>query len=875
MLAGGLTSGAVQAAAPDARPVGLPPRMNVVFLDDRALDLPPGVPMRQNHWREWDRRLPGFPHLLTTYVARFQRALGTAPKADDTLFALELAAGLSPKEREQRIFKELDRIFQTTRRPSAVLARSTAGRDQLRLVYQDAADYSPEDAARFLRLLAAISPPVACRRLAQSFGPFQPPPTLIFDPRPSLVVAPEEQARQRWGLLENDVYLLPHYLLHTLALLNEATDPESGTFYSSTLPDTEAGSIEVAFVQYREQAKAMSAEAFSRGGITNGRSVYVEKSNNGKYQVEGLGGRGNRRTFNSTADINRELMKHGEFTVLGVAANVSRREVDQMKGNKTLTAVDGFGDQGPRAVLYGQKASSINVFQGSTLSSFLNRHPELNKAPIFVPVGRERGGIQTMSKNLVDSKRVMTYQPGVKWVETGRSLHAEKSGSIKGEIASKLGIPESSVSGRSSSEIRARMGVTIQFSRASTFSPDFNNARNRGGILLGEGNLYVMDLTGRVRREGDLAEEASRAGKHTFDLDGQERIVERMRMTDQPTLATAGAQMAPLPAFDSLILLQLDLKRPYHRTLPVAVPRFLADKGDSGPRFGGPWTFEPVVLQRVPTTGQAKEMTAPDTLVVPAETATYLPYTLEDQSDRAGAAIPEVRHYTKLLNYFQPDLTSRGSRFTWTLRHGVSIDLDSTGLVQAIRAPNGASIIYARDGGQLSGQQINGNGVIRIDGPAGQPNTLTLREGSSVPLASVQYSYEGGLLTGVAGGQRQVKLAYEAPDQLASLTAAPFQLMVNRIPARKLTTIQAGPLMVSLEFLAQARALRITAGGQRQAVSWRFGPKNRVVGIQTEDKAVWWVWGVDGRIIQMAQGDLGNDGAADTKFRVHKTIGVH
>ena len=159
-----------------------PPCINVVLLDD-------GVPLRdaekaRDDWQAWERRVPTFLDNLQL-VAAFRRATGETPDANASLYGLEIAPGVSADRKDQIIAAELERIFSATKRPSVVLARSSVGNDQMRIVFQDSRDYPPAHAAKFLRFLSEISPPVTCQAIAGTFGPFTAPPTMVFDPRAS------------------------------------------------------------------------------------------------------------------------------------------------------------------------------------------------------------------------------------------------------------------------------------------------------------------------------------------------------------------------------------------------------------------------------------------------------------------------------------------------------------------------------------------------------------------------------------------------------------------------------------------------------------------------------------------------------------------
>ena len=197
--------------------------MNIVFLDDAAERLPPGALSRRNYWPEWDARIPIFQKLLRTFVADFRRAEGEQPVANASLYALEVSATASATERDRQIVELLTAIEQVTGRATFVLARSTAGSDQLRLVCVSPAVCSPHAATGFLAALAEVSPPVFHGRIGERFGPFRKPPTIVFDPRFDALtpVSAEKKASHRWGLLEGDTYLLPHYVLHAVAVVQD------------------------------------------------------------------------------------------------------------------------------------------------------------------------------------------------------------------------------------------------------------------------------------------------------------------------------------------------------------------------------------------------------------------------------------------------------------------------------------------------------------------------------------------------------------------------------------------------------------------------------------------------------------------------------
>ena len=244
--------------------------INVVFLDDASADLPTGVKVRRNHWPAWEKRLPTFLARLRL-AGDFQKAVGEKPDPSASVYGLEIAASLPPDTREELTASELGRIQAGTRRPSAVLALGSAAQGQLRLVFQDILNYPPAHAAKVIRVLGEICPAVSHARLAVNFGPFRPPPTIIFDPRP-----PEPASgtpEKVWGLLE-DTYLLPHYVLHALALLNNKAGAARASFYAHSTPEPGVGlvkNVDVALILGHrgglDRASSMFGAAYSPDGL--------------------------------------------------------------------------------------------------------------------------------------------------------------------------------------------------------------------------------------------------------------------------------------------------------------------------------------------------------------------------------------------------------------------------------------------------------------------------------------------------------------------------------------------------------------------------------------------------------------------------------
>ena len=142
-----ITAGCAESAHTDlqASDVNMVPRdrtphINIVFVDDASAGLPASDAVRRNDWPTWEKRLPTFLGLLRL-AGDFRRA-PSAGDAPPSIHALEISAALSADKREETLAAELAQLQKDTGRPSAILARSSAGKGQPRLVFQDMLGYA-------------------------------------------------------------------------------------------------------------------------------------------------------------------------------------------------------------------------------------------------------------------------------------------------------------------------------------------------------------------------------------------------------------------------------------------------------------------------------------------------------------------------------------------------------------------------------------------------------------------------------------------------------------------------------------------------------------------------------------------------------------
>jgi len=844
--------------------VDLRPRMNVVFLDDAAEALPAGVDARRNHWPEWNRRLPVFKELLSIYVAKFREAAGERARPDDSLFALEVAAGLSTGQKDSLIAGELERISTATKRPSAILARGTAGGDQLRLVFQDQRNYTPAHAARFLRLLAEVSPRISHTRMAERLGPFQPPPTIVFDPRGSSLISPadaSERAKHRWGLLEDDAYLLPQYVLHSLAVLDHQLSVPETMFADTT---REAGTNTFKLVV----GTGNDAETFAFNNAAPGRKqevVSVAQFNrivssgfapNTDYFI-------NPRSGEKINDGISSLSSHGlnyeSFTLGNKGYNQAKTEMPSWSAKPTLIeplrGYTGFVD--------GSKAREVLQIGGGKviMTETYDNAALLQK---LVTQAKSTGDLKNLDiKILVAANADL----GI----SGRLGKISIPIPIQGPAKSAL-LDGINSSGRLdyrhfvSGSVTQETGGTKDVLNSQTMQ-QLQRTHEHGGIVFHKDNIYVVDVTGYLCIEGEVARAAVDRGEKTAVIDGKEVGVGGLQMTE-PEPATARK-----PVHD-VVMLWLDAVRPRHGTLPFALPRFLTSDEAGNSRLGGPWNFEPLTLsRRVDATDQEPGSQTIEVVVFPAETANRLAYeaaapAAEKSSQTQPGAESLPLYFIKDGSTFQPPLTALGGGgFLWTLRHGVTIEFDAAGLVRAIRSPRGEGIRYLRHDAQLLEQRTADGRSLAVSYRQERPVAVTAGQEK---LATYEYADSGELVAvGTERGAASIRYENGRPAKIAS---DGWTLALSYSRERRITGVTAGSTSVTIRYVDEMNSIQVSAAGQ-PTVDWRFWPDGKVSGVVMGDRAIFWTRSIDGRIIQMACGRFDAGGEAG-KFVPTEVIGT-
>jgi hypothetical protein len=861
------------------------PNVNVVFLDDGALRVDAASRVKRNDWREWKQRVPTFLGLLHDFVAALREAGGDQISKDDSLFTLEVSASLSPEQKDKVIAGELRRIFEATGRPSSILARSTAGDDQLRLAFQDDKDYRPEHAARFLREFARVSPVIAHSGIAAHFGPFQPPPTIVFDPRPNEAVPryPSARAKQRWGLVEEESYLLPHYLLHCLTVLNLDRGYGESTFYAESKP--EPGNVTHQFIMggNREQQQNLASLVSPGSRVVtlddyrqNGRSYL-----NQNVVITASATHDGIRGVNQAIQWQKQNNVRSDFNALyfDAARIASKSEVRPNGG-----LIRSFEPSTGGGVLNLGMPGARNVYQN------IGRWIDNNSGEAYVSRTKfNRAEIDAMASGLTR---------GGKLIEVRRDQF-QMGGGISGGVGPfSAGLGANGPVYRSITETPDNKGYVFRHQAGGlqamgVQSPEdmFRNggrgfARlpslpSPGGILFNKKNLYMLDLTGKVAAWSEQSEAAYRA-EQVFHVDGS---TEGMISAGRSIYGKNGKPPAPrqkaetIAAEDrlrgNLFFAELDLKSPRIGSLPFAVPRFLKPQPDASPSFGGPWTLEPVTasgLDRLASSSMAGSEQRPQVSVLPTETQSRLVYTadrLEVPEDAANQpARREPIKFVRSGNQFQPNLIDNADgTYSWVLRHGVTIRLDSAGLVRAIREPDGHAVSYLRDGNRhLSGKQATDGRTIRIAYENGLPVKASIAEGV------VHYAYAQGLLQTVTQGARVTSFVYEN-QRLTRWTLGSGEIVLIHDSQGHLKSLTTGSRTVAVKYAKQRNAIQFTDGAK--TMEWRFGPRGDVVGVVEGSQAVLWTRSADHRIIQVAFGHLEDEpGSPFKKFSVTDTIGT-
>lgn len=864
------------------------PRINVVFLDDGADGLPGGMEMRRNCWSEWDARIPTFRRSLVTLVADFSAATTDQPEARSSLYALELLAVAKPERKDALIAHELEQISKVTGRPSAILARSTVGGDQLRLVFQDAHDYQPLQAARFLRVLAEISPLVFHRRIAERFGPFQPPPTIIFDPRVTSLadqVSSGDKAKHRWALLEGETYLLPHYVLHAVATLDRGVGEKTGTYYADSRP--ELGTMTLKRSDLYIAASGINSPADPReSGLLNLAEAHAARDPLVVHvDIADWKRRGNDfddpKTVNALrvfASMHTQTAKaQGRDIIFDVAPDLKPY---QPVGKDTP---DYFGDR--------HRWDREAAYQAMATDALSRGYRDANSEGTTHYLSHSEG-VYSFTRTTFNFDNVELYKgrvgrdelvPRVKEIIAHGGDVALFTG--KGDYWSLVNVATKSTAfdiaretGATAYHDRSWNGHHINLDPTSydVYSPKFGRladirldpktigagsfadpcgcaAISTGGVLFNKDNCYVLDLTGRVYEEGRSA------------LDRLSAPCDAPAAAAPLGMGVAAISMtARRKAFlDDLVILCIDAAGRQHECLPFAVPRCLARAEDAA-TFGGPWSFEALTMALCPGTGFDRPLGPPrEILVSPAETAVPLRYVLIRPADATVPSPP--LYFVKDGSRFQPPLDiGRDGRYTWTLRHGVQVEFDTEGRVQAIRSPTGEAVMYLREGGLLVGLRGFGQHQIDICYRDGRPKEL-LVDGEK----QTAYEYGDDRLAKVCWKAAAQLIQYDANALPCQLSAPGLSLALQHDAAKRVTSITTQAVSISIEYVPQSNAIHTSITGQPPE-HWRFGP---VTGRIASDRAVVWTRSAEGRILQMALGTI-QPTSQGNRFIPHESIGA-
>lgn len=782
------------------------PAINILLLDDGARGLPDGMEERRNAWPVWEQRLPTFLPRLSL-VANFRKASGDRVEDHTSLHALEISSAVPRDRREKTVTEELQQLQKVTRRPTAILARSSSGQDQLRVVLQDTRDYRPEDAARLVAFLADISPAIAHQLIAANFGPFQSPPTLIFDPRaipePSDSFLPRDSF-WRWRVLEQ-TYLIPHFVLHMLSVLNESITSSNGTFYPNST--SIQGSTHYAAVEDKDTHHRLIGEIARKTGhsVT---ATFVEKRGN-EYRIN-AGGRATQflspdtgarfSTLQEAAERVRKRDIASKKTSpynerLNSFSGMSAGEIGQFMAKIGEGTLIGVGKAAPTAVEAAarSKTDRLNLFNPEdvtkqSLSPFIN-----------VQIGITPGGPADMSgaSSLLDLGQVDRLNFG-----KGRYMPFTRTTGITVAPAGDVPVP------------------APQLSYTDQYVPD-GSGLSRGGILFEKGNVYILDIAGRVSVETERA--AAAVAASTNGHGATYRAEARLQTAVSIPLGKPRTG-ADLTTPSALLLLRMTAVQKSIGCLPVAFPQFFAVKPNG--RYDA--TFDPARLRVGPRpgTGKGHIRNSRVTLIV-SETGNRLRYGWpRDRGERATAQKDPMpgKALVKRQSDFQPDLcaNSDGS-FTWGLSHGVMVEFDETGLPQGLRGPNGETLRYRRQAGHVAEQLVS--------------DDRRLCAGNAQPGLDTKWLAHS--------------ITYD--DRL------------------RVTEVLSGTASVRVEYLGRANTIRIISPeGQ---VDWRFQPNGRLAGVVMGDKAILWTRTSDGRIIQMASGSI-VAGKRSAEFRPSAVVGA-
>jgi len=906
------------------------PAINIIFLDDGVVTLPEGSELRRNNWQEWRKRLPTFLRKLRM-VANFHQAENDKLDPIATLYGLEVSSSLSRERTEEIVTSELYRIHDSTKRPSVILARGTAGKDQLRIVFQDSYDYPPAHAAKFLRVLAEISPAIAHRRIANNFGPFRPPPTIIFDPRTHMLSPDdpqEELPKQRWGVLE-ETYLLPHYVLHILAQLQISVSNSADTFYVCSIP--EVGSTELrkkeALVIYAGVNSCLPsrdpAYRYQWELLAKQFAVSYEESGKGvcapPFAIMASETANPPQVSTQVDSYLRNAIRSGKTPLIIMAPELTIEDyLKTLSPNKLDSSVRQAEAHLSQDITWTKEFSPI-VLHGAKEWGYSIRIESFSHGGRMATVGTaEAGRLRSTREPLIDNMNVFNgrvlwkevealQKSGIvrktqqittegdafaspwsaafrsrmnlqnihimeinhpKWKQSGKGIRGPFDQAVRHTLlfdlptSTEISVEADGVGMNTTiGSLLAGNVPTSKLERALNdemamtrqFRTSFTQEIETGGVLFDKGNIYFLDLSGHVRRSGEKAKAA---------IDASGGIAGTFKEEEKTKLAVSipvgsETQKVSGKGVSELLYFYRDVFGMNMGFLSFSLPRFWLPDNANASKFGGKWTFEPVVVQGTASKQEEVFSRIPrEITLIPLETGNHLSYSYQSEHSnlqehqRKDPVQSSDICYKSEGSSFQPELINKDGTFSWVLRHGVVISFDNSGHVKAIRCPSGDGILYIRSEGRLVEKQTSDGRSIKIEYAGQQPKKVRTND-----LVSVRYEYEAGRLKRVKGKNHIDELTY---DNTGGLSASKHDSRTVRMQndfEGRLTKVTSPAIDVTLEHVPNRNMLRIS-DFHRDAVEWHFGPRHRIAGVIRSDTGILWTRSSEGRIIHMATGKI-------------------
>lgn len=823
------------------------PAINIVLLDDGSAGLSQGIHVRRNNWDEWKNRLPTFLKRLRM-VAGFTLGTKQDPEPSASLYAIEIPSSLSPAKTDEIIASELERISNSTKRPSAILARSSAGNDQLRIVFQDWNDYTPSNATKLLRVFREISPAIAHSHLANSFGPFKAPPTFIFDPRIPLAHTdwPENDwPKKRWGVLE-ETYLLPHYVLHCIAVLNDAVRKSERTYYECSIPEPGTLTVVLAPQDILNTACATIAQSQSPELIPRIMASDFLKNPN---------------------------IKSGSMIACPTPNIVTQSVMPQR--TQFYRVISHLEQQGiPYNVVAGNDIGAVTAIKT------LNRIPDSHRKnvtliePLTGLMGTstrdfESIGINKLNPSVLVTRTLLNRQSIDHLSELVPRVFEVNADKVSLAIGGGVGPLSGSVSIPTTPSLWQQKDMTRSVKvhlPGQEWSGSFNTSNliaisdqsissfpANGGVLFNKGNIYSLDFSGRVNILGDEAIAALNASNGVgamFQIDGRTQLSVGIPMGKGKKINR------PSRSEVDLLMYQRDMFSTRMGYLPQAIARFQCPKDRDIPRFGGEWTFEPVTVHGTDKrTRNSVFSTKQEFTVIPHETGNRLRYVL-----RTGSPKTETRNADKMsiISYWEPKksefepalLAHEDGRISWVLCHGVVVHFTGKGLVSEIEHQDKEWIRYIRSKNRMTGKASSDGQFASIQYKGAYPTRVETPDSSPT-----QYVFSSKHLAKVETALQCCILKYDQTSRLSSIEVNDGVVNLKYDSKGHLTEVTCPRFNVILKRTYGKNSLKVL-DADKKIVEWWLRPNSGIAGVTKEDTGMLWTKSSDGRIIQLAIGKI-------------------